>query len=261
MDGQSPNQFQVVHINDIPIVEDLLTLNIVLYDINIVEGNIIGELARRNVQRYENTVQLLRYSNHICYANNIDAVFQYFRCPNCDTFFNRIFNMEQFLTRCSERVKKVFPWNVYRILEILFDKLESFGIKYTSEQKLFKNLALFDFESICVQEETFRDTNTTTWIGKHVPISVSFSSNLVEETTFICNSDPPHLAASFIGALENLASQSKAKKKNLFLDMKTTIKIKMGNILEKLTQCHNRRESGRFGVSQNDCDNEICAST
>ena len=88
----------------------------------------------------------------------------------------------------------------------LFDKLDSFGIKYTSEQKLFKNLAIFDFESICVQDETFRDANTITWIGKHIPISVSISLNLVEEQIFFCNSDPHHLIASFIGTLESLAS-------------------------------------------------------
>ena len=150
MDGLSADQFQGVHVNDIPTVEDLLTLNILLYDIDIVDGNIVGELARRSVQKYENTVLLLRYNNHICYLININAVSQSFRCPNCDTFFNRTFNLEQHLTTWSERVKNVYPKNVYQIRETLFDKLDSFGIKYTSEQKLFENLAIFDFESICV---------------------------------------------------------------------------------------------------------------
>ena len=59
----------------------MLTLNILLYEKNIVDGNVIGELDRRNVQKYENTVRLLEYNNHIFYVNNIDAVFQYFRCP------------------------------------------------------------------------------------------------------------------------------------------------------------------------------------
>ena len=158
-------------------------------------------------------------------------------------------------------MKNVYPRNVYQIRETLFDKLDSFIIRYTSEQKLFKNLTKFDFESICVQKETFRDTNTTTWIGKHVPISVSISSNLVEEPIFLCNSDPHHFVASFVGSLENLASQSKAKMKNLFLDFETTIKSKLGSILEKLTQRQNRRESAMFDMSQNGCDNEICAST
>ena len=42
--------------NDIPIVEYLLTLNILQYGIDIVAGSNIGEIARGSVQRYENTV-------------------------------------------------------------------------------------------------------------------------------------------------------------------------------------------------------------
>ena len=75
IDGLSPNQFQGAHLNNFPTVEDLLTPNILLFDIDIVDGNIVGELARRSVQKYENTVRLLRYNNHICYVNNISAVF------------------------------------------------------------------------------------------------------------------------------------------------------------------------------------------
>ena len=105
MDGLSAEQFQGVLLDDIPFVDDLLTLNILLCDIDIVDGNINGELARRSVQKYENIVQLLRYNNHICYVNNPKAVFQPFRCPNCDLFFNRNFNLEQLLSTCSERVK------------------------------------------------------------------------------------------------------------------------------------------------------------
>ena len=101
MDGLSPNQFKGVHMNNIPIADDLLTLNILLFDIDIVDGNLIGELARRSVQKY-NTVRLLRYNNHICYVSNINRVFQSFRWPNCDTFFNRTFDLERHLTTCIE---------------------------------------------------------------------------------------------------------------------------------------------------------------
>ena len=257
MHGINPNQFQGVHMNYFPTVEDLLTLNIVLYDIDIVDGNIVGELARRSVQKYENTVRLLRYNNHICYGNLINAVFQSFRCPNCDTFFNRTFNLERNMNTCSERVKNVYPTNVYQTQETLFDKLDSFGIAYTNEQTLFKNLAIFDFESVCVQEESFKDTDTTKWIGKHIPISISISSNPEEEPIFFCNSDPHHLVTSFIGALENSALQSKAIMKNLFFDIERAIKIKLGSILEKLTQRHNRREQADLDES----DDETCTST
>ena len=89
MDGLSADQFQGVYINDIPFVEDMLTLNILLYDIVIAGGHIIGELARRTVQKFENTVRLLRYNNQICYVNSLNAFLQYFCCPNCDTFFQQ----------------------------------------------------------------------------------------------------------------------------------------------------------------------------
>ena len=79
----------------------------------------------------------------------------------------------------------------------------------------------------------------------------------MEEPIFICNSDPHHLVASFIGTLENLASQSKAKMENFFLDIETTINIKLGRILEKLTQRHNRRKQADL----DDCDKENCAPT
>ena len=111
---------------------------------------------------------------------------------NRDNFSNRTFNLERHLTTCTERVKNVYPRNVCQIRETLFDKLDSFGIKDTSEQKLYKGLVIFDFESYCAPEETFRNTKATTWIGKHVPISVSVSSNIVEEPILLCNSDLHH---------------------------------------------------------------------
>ena len=45
IDELSPNQFKVVHMNDSPIIEDLLTLNLLLYDKDIADGSTIGELA------------------------------------------------------------------------------------------------------------------------------------------------------------------------------------------------------------------------
>ena len=253
MEGLGASHFQGLLMKDIAIVGTLLTLSILLYGIDIVDGNTIRELARRSVQKHEKTVRLLRWNNHICYVNNIDAVFQSLRCPNCDTFFSRTFNLERHLTTCSERVKNIYPRNKYRIWETLSDKLNSFGIKYTSQQKLFKNSPIFDFESSCDHDGTL--------IGKQVPISLSISSNLVEEPTFLCNCDPHHLVASFIGALERLASNSKAQMILLFFDIETTIKIRLEGILEKLSHFHNRREQARFDMSQDDFANEICAST
>ena len=179
-----PSKFQGACMDDIPSVEDLVGINIFIYDIDLFDGAIVGELARRSFKKYGKNVQLIRYNSHICYVGNINALFKAFRCPTCDTYFQKIGNLERHLVRCSERVKHIYPKNVYQLRETLFDKLDSFDIQYTDDQKLFTNLAVFDFESICIPEEKFKNTETTTWIGKHVPISVSISSNLIAEPIF-----------------------------------------------------------------------------
>ena len=190
-----------------------------------MDGKNLGKLARPSVQKNSNTVRLLSYKNHICYKNNSNALFQSFRCSNRDSNFNRTSNLEGHWTSCSERIKHVYPKNVYQIRESLSDNLNSFGIEYTKEQVLLKHLAVFDFESICVQEESFKDTDTTKWIGKRIHISVSISSNLLEQPILLCNADAHHLAEPFIATLENLASHRKLQMKTLFLDSETAIKI------------------------------------
>ena len=225
---------------DIPKVEDLMQLNIFLYDIDFVDGELIGELCRRSIQKYEKSVKFLRYNNHICYVNNINALFKAFRCTTCDTFFSKTGNLERHLVTCSDRVKHIYPKNVYELRETLFEKLDAFNIPNKNEQKLFKNLAIFDFESICVKEDSYKQTETTTWIGKHVPISVSISSNLIPEPIFLCNANLHHLISSFITALEGLATQSKAQMKLNFIEVETAIKTKLYAVLEQLNQRRNR---------------------
>ena len=196
--------------DDIPSVEDKVGINIFIYDIDLIDGAMVGELARRSIKKYEKNVQLIRYNSHICYVDNINALFKAFCCPTCDTYFQKSGNLERHLVRCSERVKHIYPKNVYQLRERLFDKLESFDIQYTDDQKLFNNLAVFDFESICIPEEKFKNTEMTTWIGKHVPISVSISSNLITKPMFLCISNPRNLVESLIDAVEGLATQSKS---------------------------------------------------
>ena len=241
IEERGPSKFQGVHMTDIPKMEDLSQLNSFLYDIAFVDGELIGELARRSIQKYEKSVKILRYNNHSCYVNNINALFKDFHCSTCDTIFSKTGNLERHLTTCSERVKRIYPKNVYQLRETLFEKLDSFNIPERTRSCL-KTWPFFDFESICVKEETYKETETTKWIGKNVPISVSVSSNLLPEPIFLCNSDPRHLVSSFISTLEGLATQSKAQLKLKFVEIETAIKIKLSSVLEQLNQRHSQTE-------------------
>ena len=131
------SKFQGGRVKDTPKVENLLQLKIFLYDIDFVDSELIGELCRKSIQKYE--VKLLRCNNHICYVNNINALFKAFRYTTCDTFFSKTGNLEQHLVICSDRVKHIYPKNVYQLRETLFEKLDAINIPYKKEQKRFKN--------------------------------------------------------------------------------------------------------------------------
>ena len=124
-----PSKFQGVCMDDNPSVDDIVGINIFIYDIDFIDGAMVGELARRSIKKYEKSVQLIRYNSHICYVINIHALFKVFRCPTCDTYFQNTGNLERHLVRCSELVKQIYPKNVYQLRETLFDKLDSFGIQ------------------------------------------------------------------------------------------------------------------------------------
>ena len=157
-----PSNFPGVCMDDIPYVEDIVRINIFIYDIDLIDGSMVGELARRSIKKYEKNVQLTQYNSHFYYVDNIHALVKAFRCPTCDTYFQKPGNLERQLVRYSERVKHIYPKNVYQLCETLFDKLDSLNIQYTEDQKLFNNLAVFDFASICIPEQKFKHTKTTT---------------------------------------------------------------------------------------------------
>ena len=229
--------------DDTPSVEDIAGINIFIHDIDLIDGAMVGELARRSIKNYKKNVQLIQYNSHICNVDIIHALFKAFHCPTCDTYFQKTGNLERYLVRCSERVKHVYQKNVHQLRETLFDKLDSFDIQHTVEQKLFINLAVFDFESICIPEEKFKNTKTTTWIGKHNPISVSISSNLIDIPIFLCISNARDLVEFFIDAVEGLTTQSKAQMKLKFLEVETAIKSKLTRNLHSLNErcCRNQR--------------------
>ena len=110
-----PSKLQGVCIDDIPSVEDRVGINISINDIDLIDGAMVGELARRSFKKYEKNVQLIQYISHNCYVDKIHALFKAFRCPTCDTYFQKTGTSEYHFVRCSERLKHIYPKNVYQI--------------------------------------------------------------------------------------------------------------------------------------------------
>ena len=235
--GYDPKGFRGVSVEELHVVEEIVQRNTFIYDFDIQEGEYEGDLARRGIERFDKTVKLLRFNNHIIHTNDIDYFFKCFRCPSCDTFFKRSEFLNKHLLRCKDRVKHFDPKNVYELRKTLFETLEGFSLPVSEDNKLFNNLAIFDFESICVPTEELKETQTTAWIGKHVPNSVSISSNLIDEPIFLYNKDPQNLIIDFVSKLEMLAEKSKLEMRTKFQDIEVAVKEKMKKIFDQLNGC------------------------
>ena len=223
-----------VSMDHLVFVENAIKHNIFIYDFDMEDGDFVGELARKSIEMYENNIVLLRYNNHICYVDDINTFFKRFRCLYCDTFIKRAGIFHRHVKSSKDRIQLIYPKSVYTLRETLFEKLDGFGIGYEEEQKLFKNLAVFDLGSIYVPSNELKDTNTTIWIGNYEPISVSISSNLIQEPIFLCNKVSKTLIVSFFEALEELASKSKAETLQKFSSIENAIKTRVISIFEKL---------------------------
>ena len=53
-------------------------------------------------------------------------------------------------------MKPIYPKNEYELQKTLFEKLEGFNLPVSEDNKLLNNLAIFNFESICVATEELK---------------------------------------------------------------------------------------------------------
>ena len=143
-------------------------------------------------------------------------------------------------------MKHIYPKNVYELRETLFEKLEGFSLPVSEDNKFFKNLAIFDFQSICVPTEELKETQTTTCFGKHVPISVSISSKLIDEPIFLYNKDPQNLIIDFVSKLELLAEKSKLETRTKFQDIEVAVNERMNKIFDQLNERGKNYSSNKF---------------
>ena len=74
--GHDAINFRGMSLDHLVFVENAIKHNIFIYDIDIEDGDFVGELARRSIEMYENNINLLRYNNHICYVDDINTFFK-----------------------------------------------------------------------------------------------------------------------------------------------------------------------------------------
>ena len=105
--------------NNMPIAEDLVEKNLLIYDIDIEVGDFVGELARRSIGQYQNTVKRLRYNNQIIYLNNIEIFFKCFNASDAQfvIHFSRKQTTSTAIFSDAETESKTFTPKMFTLYE------------------------------------------------------------------------------------------------------------------------------------------------
>ena len=140
------------------------------------------ELSHQSSQLFSDTISLLQNDKHICWTKNIDKLLKNYRGRICDKFWSQSFNFQRHNRNCSERITHRYPTSPQQLNETIFEKMRNLDIGV--ENYFFKNLVVFDFESITVHDPSLNHTDSTTFNGKHVSMSVSIHYNPIWEPSF-----------------------------------------------------------------------------
>ena len=139
--------------SDLGQIQSWTDSDVFTHDFDVEEGEYVGELAQQSIGNFDKTVTLLRFNNHTIHKNYIDSFFNCFRCPCCDIFIKKFQFPNIHLSRCKDRVRHYYSKNMYERRETLFEKQEGFNFSVSEDKKHFKNLAIFDFDSVSVPTE------------------------------------------------------------------------------------------------------------
>ena len=96
--GTDHTNFWGVSTQDIAPLQVNVRADIFLYNLEVIDESMIGELAGRIVGRHPNTARLLSWKIYICSVSNINALFKAYRCISCDDFIRRAQYLERHLT-------------------------------------------------------------------------------------------------------------------------------------------------------------------
>ena len=168
-------KFEGVVIDELPKVESVFEVNIVVY--NLREES--AQLVRRSLGKHDNTMYVNLYEPHFSYIQDMKSYSHSYMCSKCE---NSLWKYPSLLKRheltCEAGVRHVYNGGVYHPPPSVFERLDDEGIVVSDSLRYYPYRATFDFECYFNDERLPTNTDHVEWIARHVPLSVSVASNV-----------------------------------------------------------------------------------
>ena len=200
--GSDPSSFEGMQLIDLPWFEQCFKVNVNVFEL---EENGNAYPIVKSAERFQNTMYVNHFENHLSYIQNFQTYARKFQCNLCSRLFDTHFHLKQHGNRCEEKTKFVFPGGFYEQPKTIFEKLDNIGIKVPNEDRYYPWFAVFDCESVLKKLENDK-TEKVEWTHEHVPVSVSICSNVPGHSEAICyvQSDLQMLVDDMMSGLESI---------------------------------------------------------
>ena len=166
--------FKGVTIEDMNKLEQCFNVKIIIVSMNSSSS---VNLLYDSLYESEIIMYLNNYENHLSYITNYSKVANKFQCEKCNKMFNRYWNLKRHYQNCYERTKYIFPGGFHKYQETIFDKLESLTIYVPESDRYYSTFIAWDMEAVLMKTTT-TCTDQMNFLSKHIPVSVSISSNV-----------------------------------------------------------------------------------
>ena len=242
------HDFAGVTIDDLSKIEATFGVNVVVHKLDeITDGTTVGELVRRSLCQFTDTMTLNLYETHFSYIRDINMYCHSYRCSTCD---ESLWKYPSLLKRheltCEGGIRRVYKGGVYRPPASIFERLDDEGIIVSPVLRYFPYRATFDFECYFSDERLPTNTDHVEWIARHVPLSVSVASNVPgyePAQCYVTDGDSDKLVADMMDHLTSISDAAYESLLPLYADVLADLKTRKEAWDEEEEEDENEKES------------------
>ena len=204
------HDFAGVTIDDLSKIEATFSVNVVVYKLDeITDGTTVGELVRRSLCQFTDTMTLNLYETHFSYIRDINMYCHSYRCSRCgESLWKYPSLLKRHELTCEGGIRRVYKGGVYHPPPSVFERLDDEGIVVEKMLRYYPYRATFDFESYFSDERLPANSDKLQWSARHIPLSVSVASNVPGHEApccFITDGDSDKLVADMMRHLHTIS--------------------------------------------------------
>ena len=236
----SCENFEGVSMEQLAQFEKCFEINVNIYQLQ-EDGSALSIYKSRC--HFPDTMHLNMYEHHLSYITNFKAYATKYQCGTCERHFNDISHMNRHQRTCQGQTQHQFPGGYYTAPLTIFDVLEFYDISVPEHQRIFPWFLVYDFEAMLLPVEN-EGSDKLAWTAKHVPVSVSVSSNVEGHRTPHCIVDPniDSLVRDMVQYMQKIAEKGEELARIKFKDVFDTLESMIEHPEDHLTHFDDDRQ-------------------